>query len=208
MYPSRRTLALAAAALIAAGGAVACGSDDSTSPATTGVAPTSASSTVVASTAPTTTSAAAPTTAAPTTAAPTTPAPTTAVPATSTVPVAEPGPLDIVTRDYAFQGMPAVLRAGTYQVSVHNEGAELHEFVVYRPTDGKTLEELAAIGPEGFLEHAELAAYIPGVAPGEVLPTDMVLQPGEWTLVCFIPALHDQQPHFAHGMRQTITVVP
>ena len=36
----------------------------------------------------------------------------------------------------------------------------------------------------------------------------MTLEPGEWTLVCFLPAAFDEQPHFAHGMTKTITVVP
>ena len=195
----RTTLALSLVGLITLGSTAtaSCGGDDTDAAAT---AVTASAPTVADTTAPATTAAPVTTSTAPATT-------TTAAPATTTT-VVEPGPLEIVTRDYAFDGMPDVLRAGTYQVSVHNEGAELHEFVVFRPTTGKTLEELAAIGPAGFLDHAELAAYLPGVAPGEALPAEMTLEPGEWTLVCFLPAAFDEQPHFAHGMTKTITVVP
>jgi hypothetical protein len=202
----RHLSTLTLAGLLALGATAACGGDD---------AQVAASTTAIASVAPTVADAAAPSTATAPAPAPggtrptptTSPAPTTP-PAPTTVAVVEPGPLELVTRDYQFVGMPAVLRAGAYHVSVRNEGAEAHEFVLYRPTTGKSLEELAAIGPAGFLEHAELAGYLPEVPPGETLPTDVTLSPGEWTLVCFLPAAHDQQPHFAHGMTQTVTVVP
>lgn len=205
MFRRRQFLALLAGTIVL--GTAACGGDDSTestTPVTVGAtAEPAATDTTI--TAPSTTAAAATTTEAPAT----TPAPTTTEsPTTTTVAVVEPGPLQVTTRDYAFEGMPEVVRAGTYTLTVTNEGAEHHEFVILRPTTGKTLDELHELGPQGIGEHAELGAFVAPFAGGTTsAPVEFTLAPGEWTVVCFIPALHDGQAHYHHGMTQTLTVV-
>jgi hypothetical protein len=193
MFRRRQFLALLAGTIVL--GTAACGGDDSTdstTPVTVGATAEPAATDTTITAPPTTTH------------APT----TTEASTTTTVAIVEPGPLQVTTRDYAFEGMPEVIRAGTYTITVTNEGAEHHEFVILRPTTGKTLEELEALGPEGIGEHAELGAFVPPFAGGTTSsPVEFTLSPGEWTVVCFIPALHDGQPHFHHGMTQTLTVV-
>ena len=169
----------------------ACGSDANDSRAE--AAPPVASQVVPASTA-TTTTVEAPT--------------TTAEQTTTTAPdVFEPGRVDVTARDFEFVGMPDVLRQGVYAMSLTNQGAEAHEMVIFKPTTGKTLDELEAGGPENFVNDAEVLAYFAPAGPGSVSDADVTLEPGEYIVACFIPAAADGMGHFHHGMLQNITVV-
>ena len=212
MFTSRtaRRITLAGCSLALVVGTAACGSDDSDGSA---LAQAPASSVAPATSAPT---ADAPATTAsdstgppPTEASSSTEAPsTTAAPTTTAVPVTEPGPLSIVAREYEFVGMPDTLRAGTYTISVANEGAEPHEMVIFQPTTGKSLEELEAGGPANFPNDARVGGYFAAAGPSTASgPQDVTLDAGEWTVVCFIPAATDGLGHFHHGMVKTITVV-
>ena len=204
MFTSRtaRRITLAGCSLALVVGTAACGSDDSDGSA---LAQAPASSVAPAdSTGPPSTEASS-STEAPTTADAST---TTGAPTTTAAPVAEPGPLSIVAREYEFVGMPDTLRAGTYTISLNNEGAEPHEMVIFQPTTGKSLEELEAGGPANFANDARVGGFFAAAGPGTASgPQDVTLDAGEWTVVCFIPAATDGLGHFHHGMLKTITVV-
>jgi len=218
MFTSRtaRRITFAGCALALVVGTAACGSDhadgpalaqapaSSVAPATSAPATDAPASTASDSTGPPSTEASSSTEAPPSTKAPA----TTDAPTTTAALVAEPGPLSIVTRDYEFVGMPDTLRAGTYSISVANEGAEPHEMVIFQPTTGKSLDELEAGGPETFANDARIGGFFAPAGPGSASgPQDVTLDAGEWTVVCFIPAATDGLGHFHHGMLQTITVV-
>jgi hypothetical protein len=80
--------------------------------------------------------------------------------------------------------------------------------VIFRNPEQLSLEELHTLGPEGAVQRVELAG-IAFAEPGQPAPEPLVvdLAPGEYEVVCFVPTPTDGQPHFAHGMHTTITVV-
>src|SRR5690606_38198407 len=70
----------------------------------------------------------------PTTQTPTTQTPTTQAPTT----VAPPGEVEITLVDFAFQGLPASVPAGTRLTVKNDSTAELHEIVVFKLPEGET----------------------------------------------------------------------
>lgn len=123
----------------------------------------------------------------------------------------EPGDtIEVVGSDYAFEGLPDELAAGTYKVAFSNEGAEEHEIFIFANPKGLSLEEIMALGPEEGMKQVVPAMQMPAFAsPGQAAPeaVEISLEEGEYVAVCFIPAKGDQQPHFAHGMQHEFTVV-
>jgi hypothetical protein len=105
--------------------------------------------------------------------------------------------------EYAFEGLPETIAAGTAGFSFTNEGAEPHEMVVFRIDDGVTgsVDELLA-APE---EEAEQNLTFAGAAfaePGQSGVSFMELEPGRYAAACFVPVggAEDGPPHFVHGM--------
>ena len=128
--------------------------------------------------------------------------------------------LAVTAVDYAFEGAPATLAAGTYSALLTNEGNEQHEMIVFRKADGVTesIPELLEL-PE---EEAETKIAFAGAAfapPGESGGSLIELEPGQYGMVCFIPvgttADVDPEaaeggesgpPHFTQGMLTEFTV--
>jgi hypothetical protein len=115
--------------------------------------------------------------------------------------------------DFAYEGIPATVPAGTTAITFTNEGEELHEIGLARINDDVTLsvEELLAL-PE---EQAMTMVTFTGGAfaePGASDTTFLGLEPGRYAAVCFIPegTTHDTEgsgpPHFALGMLAEFTV--
>ena len=105
--------------------------------------------------------------------------------------------------DYAFEGVPESLPAGTVAVEFTNSSeAEEHEMVVFKKNDPElTIEELLEM-PE---EEAQSKITFAGAAfagPGDEAATLLELEPGEYTMVCFIPVggAEEGPPHFTEGM--------
>lgn len=108
--------------------------------------------------------------------------------------------------DYAFTfNVSSVVQPEVLQFQVRNDGAELHELVLFRMPEGVTVEDIVA-DPEGTIpEDAFIGAVF--AAPGE--QTDMVLvglEPGKYVAICFIPT-PDGVPHFAEGMIAEFEVI-
>ncbi|MDQ2677412.1 MAG: hypothetical protein M3Y51_01610 [Actinomycetota bacterium] len=120
---------------------------------------------------------------------------------------AAPTRLDIEATEYEWSGLPDELPAGTYPMTFHNAGVEAHEISIFRNTDDRPLPELFELGPEGIKGAVEMVGTLiagPGApADGELTVT---LTPGEYDVVCFIPAMADGLPHFEHGMHRTLVV--
>lgn len=97
--------------------------------------------------------------------------------------------LTITGVEYAFQGVPVSVKAGTI-VTFTNGGKELHELITIRRNEGVTtpFEELVAM-PEA--ESDKLVTILPVVAiaaPGESAAETVTLdKPGSYIFVCFIP---------------------
>lgn len=112
---------------------------------------------------------------------------------------------EVTAVDYAFEGVPAELSAGTQAITLVNESEadEEHEFIVFRKAEGETrsaeelLNDPAAQeqGPGEFVG----AAFAP---PGESAAALVTLEPGDYIAVCFIPVGggEDGPPHFTQGM--------
>jgi hypothetical protein len=112
--------------------------------------------------------------------------------------------------DYAFEGVPATIEAGTVSFPFTNESeAEEHELVLMRKADGVTssFTELLELPEEEAMTQVEFlgAAFAPPGGEGAALAD---LEPGEYAMICFIPVggAEDGPPHFTQGMIQEFTV--
>jgi hypothetical protein len=106
--------------------------------------------------------------------------------------------------DYAFEGVPATIEAGTVAFEFTNESdAEEHQMIVFRKPEGDTrpAEELLndpaleETGPGEFVA----AAFGPPGAEGAALAE---LEAGDYMMVCFLPVggTEGNPPHFTQGM--------
>ena len=170
--------------------------------------------------------------------------PADAAPAATTTPTEEAaaapdagdaGDADVLTLtavDYAYEGVPAEVAAGTELALVGAPDAEPHEAVVFRLAEDETRsaqEILSEGGPDGPPpgEFAGVLIAPPGGAPGFAPEGPVVLdEPGRYLLVCFIPVgttpeafaelaesggtaadlPQDGPPHFTQGMAAELTV--
>ena len=132
--------------------------------------------------------------------------------------------VDVAGGDYAFNGVPATIEAGTASIEFENKGAEVHEMVVFKKKAGVTdsLDSLLAIENEQeAASKIEPVGYLGGVHPGdrEFLLVDLAA--GDHAIVCFYPvgttpekfaaeeASPGQltgEPHFSKGMRAEFRV--
>ena len=106
------------------------------------------------------------------------------------------GPVVQVTAvEYAFQGLPTSLPAGT-QLGFTNAGAEVHEMVLVRIADDttETLDELLAMDAQGRDPVAEGLVEMIGengplfAAPGTTAEGTLLLErEGRYVVLCFIP---------------------
>ena len=123
--------------------------------------------------------------------------------------------VDVVAKDYEFEGIPSELDTGVTSFEFTNEGKESHEFVLMRKNEGVTesFEEIIDLGEE---EAGKKVAFLGGIGgdpgvEGEYLVND--LEPGEYLAICFIATgttgeghEGDGPPHFTKGMRHEFTV--
>lgn len=140
--------------------------------------------------------------------------------------------LELTAVDYAYDGVPGEVSAGTQLALVGAPDAEPHEAVVFRLADDETrsAQEILAEGGPDAPPPGEFAGVLiapPGGAPGFAPEGPVVLdQPGRYLLVCFIPvgttpdafaALAEGggtaadlpatgPPHFTQGMAAELTV--
>jgi len=118
------------------------------------------------------------------------------------------GSTTFAAHDYSFEG-PTELTAGWQNVTLTNEGAEVHHLQFARLNDDVTPEQffetLAAEG-EAALRLAVMNGGVGMIPPGqsaEVL-VDFT-QPGTYVLLCFLPNA-EGVPHLALGMTDVVQV--
>jgi hypothetical protein len=112
--------------------------------------------------------------------------------------------------DYAFQGAPDTVDAGTVAFDLSNQAKdENHEMVILRKNPGTTQswDELLQL-PDEQAEAATTYVASAQVAPGQSSSALAKLTPGSYAMVCFLPlgGAEGGQPHFTKGMIHEFTV--
>ena len=139
--------------------------------------------------------------------APKTPDTTTATPAAATP--AAPNEVVITASEYKFEA-PDQIPAGLTTFKLNDTGKEMHHATLIKLDSGKTVQDLAngmknmkpGTPPPGWV----VPAGGPNAAPpsgGSALT--MVMKPGNYAIVCFIPDAKGV-PHVMHGMIKGLTV--
>ena len=154
----------------------------------------------------------------------------------STTTAAEDDPagevIEVTAVDYAFEGLPETIAAGTQISFTNSSEGEAHEFVAIRIPDEETrsVEELVALPPEesdaifAGVEPATVILAAPGQTdvPGPVVGDGTINEPGRYAVVCFLPVggdpavvldpnaegppQSDAPPHASQGMVAEVTV--
>jgi hypothetical protein len=124
----------------------------------------------------------------------------------SAVAAADTHVVTVVAKDFSFDA-PTQIPGGVTAVRLINQGHELHHVVFIRLDDGKTPADLAAAinkpGPPP--SWAKDAGGPNGTVPGGTSNATVILEPGNYVLVCFIAGT-DNVPHMAKGMVRPLTV--
>ncbi|MDP1818313.1 MAG: hypothetical protein Q8K58_00280 [Acidimicrobiales bacterium] len=108
--------------------------------------------------------------------------------------------VDVTATDYAFELTPPA--AGRTSFVMTNEGAERHVMLLFRLSEGSTIEEaLSSEGEEGIEEEWESDTATTGEEA--VLTAD--LAPGEYGMICYIPTA-EGKAHFELGMQTEFTI--
>lgn len=117
----------------------------------------------------------------------------------------------ITATDYKFDA-PSEIPAGLTNMRMVDNGKEIHHATLIKLEEGKTFDDLMAgiknmkpgTPPPGWV----IPAGGPNaVTPGSTSELTMVLEPGNYAIVCFIPDAKGV-PHVAHGMSKALTVTP
>src|SRR5690606_20994680 len=119
-----------------------------------------------------------------------------------------PRVLAVTAGDFFFRA-PSTTPAGLTTIRLVNQGPDLHHVQLIRLDEGHTMRELLdAVSAGGQVP--EWAREVGGPntpAPGEQTETTLDLRPGDYAMVCVIPA-PDGVPHFMKGMVVPLTVTP
>ena len=119
---------------------------------------------------------------------------------------AGPASVTVITTDYSFDA-PAEVPAGLTTFHLVNRGPGLHHIQLVKLGEGKTFDDfLAALKAGG--PPPKWITMEGGPNPsmlGDTSSATVVLEPGNYAMVCFIPD-PDGVPHVAKGMVRPLTV--
>lgn len=131
----------------------------------------------------------------------------TVTPAIAPAAMTQPsGDVTLALNDYTFS-LSKPITAGHHTIRVENGAAQSHEVELVKLAPGKTLQDMM-----GWLQHMQgpppgnAIGGISGMQHGQVDSFTYDFTPGNYVLICFLPAPDDGKPHFMHGMVQAITV--
>lgn len=104
--------------------------------------------------------------------------------------------VDVTAREYEFEGVPKTVKAGTVAFNLTNEGAEVHELVIFRIKGDESLKEILKL-PEKKQE--KKVQFLGGIfAPqGVTDATILELKPGRYGVICFV-AVGTTDPNAEH----------
>ena len=118
---------------------------------------------------------------------------------------AGPNVVTIVATDYAF-ALPETLPPGLTTLRLANAGAEPHHAVLVKLAEGKTLADFqAAMMSPTTPEWMSFPGSPAAIMPNDTSNATTQLEPGQYLLVCFVPA-PDGAPHVAKGMVKPFVV--
>jgi hypothetical protein len=123
------------------------------------------------------------------------------------------GALDVTATEYAFDGIPEEVQAGTTLLTFTNDGTEFHEAVLMQIAEGeeRSFEELMALPEEESMALVTNKAFVFTPPDTETYVT-AELDPGRYVAICFVPTgatpealetgatLDESDGHFMHGM--------
>ena len=130
----------------------------------------------------------------------------TAAPAAAPATSAAPQLVHVAATDFKFD-IPATIPAGPVTLHLMNDGKQMHQAMLMRLEEGKTVADLA----QAMKANGPLPSWLKfrggpnGVAPGGTAAASMVLTPGSYAVICLIPG-PDGIPHAAKGMIQGFEV--
>jgi hypothetical protein len=119
----------------------------------------------------------------------------------------------VLLRDFEFELPEGFTGAGN--VTVTNEGAQMHELAAYKAADGATADDVAAVLTYDPASGAPAPTGPPPIAGSTGVTAmdaelsnvlQMDLTPGEWLFICFLPDAETGAPHFTEGMITTVTI--
>ena len=112
-----------------------------------------------------------------------------------------PAVVHINASDYQFQA-PDTLPSGPTTFHLMNGGKEIHHVVLIKAP----LATVQSMNPTAPPPADLVVAGGPNAAPpGGTAEATLDLAPGDYTMVCFVPA-PDGKPHMLHGMMRALTV--
>lgn len=123
--------------------------------------------------------------------------------------------VDVTAVEYAFEGAPETLAAGTATFTFTNGGEELHEMILVRFKDeGDSVQDLMKLSDKQAQKRVDFlgASFGP---PGTVDTESREMAPGKYAMLCFIPVGATSEkaarkaegpPHVARGMSAEFTV--
>jgi len=123
---------------------------------------------------------------------------------------AGPAVVTITATDYAFGG-PDTIPAGLTTFRLINQGKELHHASLVRLGAGKTVADFQTGLQAAMQSHAPpppWMAFVGGpnaVTLGDTAIATLMLEPGSYVFVCWIPTL-DGVPHVMKGMMHSLVV--
>ena len=108
--------------------------------------------------------------------------------------------------------MPDEMQAGPRLWEINNVGEQWHEFIIFKPEEGATLEQLVELAmleeePEGPIPFEEVG-FFSSMGSNTKAWATFDLPAGEYYVVCFLPDIEDEAmtSHVAHGMVRTLIV--
>lgn len=123
--------------------------------------------------------------------------------------------VEVSAVDYAFEGVPETLPAGTTTFVFSNEGQELHEMLMLRLKDpSESIDDLLKLGEKEAQKHIDFISASFG-PPGTTDIESKELTAGKYALVCFVPVGSTSEkaarkaqgpPHAVRGMTLEFTV--
>jgi len=131
-----------------------------------------------------------------------------AKPAEAPTAPAEAQAITYTATDNAFAG-PDSIAPGMTTLTFVNNGAALHQLVLARFDDGKTLDSLMAFfqaNPNADPAWVHWSGGVGAIAPGATGSSTEDLQAGTYALLCFVTSPGDSLPHIALGMSKQLIV--
>jgi hypothetical protein len=121
-------------------------------------------------------------------------------------PAGAPNVVTVTATDFRFEA-PAEIPAGLTTFKLVNSGPSLHHVQLIKLEEGKTADDfLAALKAGGPPPRwASVAGGPNPPEPGGTSSTTLAVEPGNYAMLCFIPAA-DGVPHMMKGMVRPLTV--